>query len=86
MSGKALSMPTEKLIEQYAYYIDGKVHLSPGNVRSLEKKLRKRSFRGIHAGKLLEIFSRCAEYPTPFVQEGVSLASPRKLRGNRPQK
>jgi hypothetical protein len=83
MSGTIMSQPTEKLIEQYAYYLDGKIHLSPANVRLLEKKLKKRSFRGMGAGKLLEIFSRCAEYPNPFFQEGVSPAPPARIRGKR---
>ncbi len=65
MSGKRLHK-TEKLIEQYACYLDGKIHLAPVTVRSLEERLQKSSFKGIGAGKLLDIFTRCAEYPAPF--------------------
>jgi len=63
------SSRTEKMIEQYACYLDGKLHLAPVSVRRLEEKLKESSFRGIGAGKLLEIFTRCAEYPPPFSHE-----------------
>jgi hypothetical protein len=63
------SSRTEKMIEQYACYLDGKIHLAPVSVHRLEEKLKESSFRGIGAGKLLEIFTRCAEYPSPFSRD-----------------
>ena len=61
-----MSISTEKLIENYTYYLDGKVQLSPENVKELEKQLYSSSFDGISAGKLLHIFKRCAKSPNPF--------------------
>jgi len=61
-----MSISTEKLIENYTYYLDGKVQLSPENVRELEQQLGSSSFDGISAGKLLNIFKRCAKSPNPF--------------------
>ena len=57
---------TEDLIEQYTCYIDGKMHLSSRSLESLEKQLKKRSYRGIDARKLLKIFTRCADQPNLF--------------------
>jgi len=70
MAGKRIHR-TEKMIEQYACYLDGKIHLAPMKVKTLEERLKRSSFKGIGAGRLLEIFTRCAEYPAPFSGERV---------------
>ena len=61
-----LSGTTEELIQQYAYYLDGKIQLPPATVKALEEKLGKSSYKDVGAGKLLEIFNKCAEYPNLF--------------------
>ncbi len=61
-----VSIDTEKLIEQYTYYIDGKLQMSTERVQILEKELMGRSFNNICARKLLKIFQKCAKYPNLF--------------------
>jgi|GEM_PF-1531389 len=63
-----MPISTEKLIEHYTYYLDGKVQLSPENARELEMQLSCSSFEGISAGRLLHIFRRCAKSPNPFAR------------------